>query len=74
MLRPRKRIDAGATQAKPDGAVAAVRREGEGADADPFDGAMLAAVMGAAEAMKAEAGALEDLEAGLQKVGRKVSR
>ncbi len=71
MPRPRKTIDAGATRAKLDGFVGAVRREAEGAESDPFDDAMLAAVVGIAEAMKAEAGALAEVEARLGKLARR---
>ena len=71
MLRPRKTIDATGTRAKLDDCLAAVRREGEGAEADPFDDAMLAAVLGAAEALKAEADALAEVE---RQVGRMARR
>lgn len=74
MLRSRKTIGAGATLARLDDLAAHVRREAEGAEADPFDDAMLAAVAGLAEAMKAEASALAELEAGLQKADRKVPK
>ena len=63
MLRLRKTIDAAGRRAKLDDCLAAVRREGEGAEADPFDDAMLAAVAGLAEAMKAEANVLAEIEA-----------
>ena len=54
---PEMTIDATSTRTKlRRSCTAVVRREGEGADADPFDDAMLAAVLGAAEALKAEAG------------------
>ncbi len=72
MLRPRKTIGAGATRARLDSVAAAVRHETEGAEADPFDNAMVAAVLGLAEALKAEAGALAELEARSGKLMRKL--
>lgn len=71
MLRPRKTIDATSTRTKLDDLQAVVRREGEGADADPFDDAMLAAVLGAAEALKAEAGRLAEVERQVGRVARR---
>ncbi len=71
MPKPRKTIDAGATRAKLDDLVDAVRREAEGAENDPFDDAMLAAVVGIAEALKAEADALAELEARLGRLARR---
>ncbi len=58
MLRSRKTIDADGTRAQLGDLQVAVRREANGAEADPFDEAMIAAVLGVAEAMKAEAEAL----------------
>ena len=48
----------------------AVQREAAGAEADPFDDAMLAAVLGAAEVMKMETVALADLETQIGKLAR----
>ncbi len=72
MLTPRKTIDADATRAKLDDLAQSVRRGADAADADPFDEAMVAAVIGIAEAMKAEAGALAELEARLGRLARRV--
>ncbi len=72
MLRPRKTIDAGANRAKLDDFMVAVQREAEGAESDPFDDAMVTAVVGIEEATKAEAGALADLEARLGRLARRV--
>lgn len=72
MLRSRRTaIDAAGTAAKLDGLQAVVHREGEGAEADPFDDAMMAAVVGVAEALKAEADALVEIEARLGKLARR---
>ena len=71
MLRPRKTIEPGAARSKLDDVAAAVRRDAEGAEADPFDDAMVAAVLGAAEAMKAEVDALSALEERLGQLARK---
>ncbi len=57
-MRPRIPVGTAPHRAKLYDIVAAVRREADGAEADPFDEAMIAAVLGAAEAMKAEADAL----------------
>ena len=70
MLRSRKTIDAAGSRAKLDDLMAEVRREAERAEADPFDGAMVAAMAGVAEAMKAEADALADMEARLGRLER----
>ena len=70
MLRPRKTIDPEATRTRLDDLGSALRREAEGAEADPFDEAMVAAVLGAAEAMKAEAAALSEVEGRLGKLAR----
>ena len=72
MLRPRTTIDAAGAATKLDGLQAAVRRETEGAEADPFDNAMVAAVLGAAEALKVEGDALAGFEARLNRLARKV--
>ena len=58
MLRSRKTIDADGIRAQLGDLQVAVRREANGAEADPFDEAMIAAVLGAAEALKAAADAL----------------
>ena len=71
MLIPRKTIDAASTRAKLDELQAAVRREVEGSEADPFEDAMVAAVAGLADAMKAEANALAVVEAQMGKLARK---
>ena len=71
MLRPRKTIDPKAIRTRFDDLGSAVRREAEGAEADPFDEAMIAAVLGVAEAMKAEAAALSEVEDHLGKLVRK---
>ena len=71
MLRPRKTIDAAGTRARLDELQTIVRREAEGAEADPFDDAMVAAVAGAAEAMKAGADALAEAEARIGKLARR---
>ena len=70
MMRPRKPIGTAAHRAKLDEVQMAVRREAEGTEADPFDDAMLAAVIGVAEAMEMEAVALADLETQLGKLAR----
>ena len=71
MLRPRKTIEPGATRSRLDDIAAAVRREAQGAEADPFDDAMVAAVLGAAEAMKAEVDVLSAVEDRFGKLARK---
>ena len=63
MLRSRKTIDAAGTRAKLDDVVVTLRREADAAEADPFDEAMVAAVVGLADALKAEADALAEIEA-----------
>ena len=74
MPKPRKTIDVGATRAKLGDLVGAVRREVEDAESDPFDDAMLAAVVGIAEAPKAEADAVAAVEARIGEVPRMVLR
>ena len=49
----------------------AIRREADDAEADPFDEAMIAAVLGAAQALKAESDALVEIEARLGKMARR---
>ena len=71
MLRPRKTIDAVTTCAKLDELQAAVRREVDRAEADPFDDAIVAAVAGLVDAMKSEADALAEVEARLGKATRR---
>ena len=71
MLRLHKTIDVDDTRARLDGLTSAVRREVESAEADPFDDAMVAAVVGLAEGLKGEAGALAELEARLGKLARR---
>ncbi len=71
MLKPRKTIDASATRAKLGDLAQTVRRED---DADPFDEAMMAAVVGIVEAMKAEAGVLAELEVQMSNLGRMAGR
>ena len=70
MLRSRKTIDAAGTHTRLGNLQVAVRREADSAEADPFDEAMIAAVLGAAEALKAETVALADLEAQFGKLAR----
>ena len=72
MLKPRKTIDAGGSAARLNGLRADVRREFDNAEADPFDDTMVAAVLGAADALKAEAEALAEVEARLGRLARKV--
>ncbi len=62
MPRPLAILDPSSTRDKLDELTAVVRREAEGAEADPFDGAMAAALACAVDALKAEAGALVELE------------
>ena len=70
MLRSRKTIDAASAHARLGDLQMALRREADGAEADPFDEAMIAAVLGAAEALKAETVALADVEAQFGKLAR----
>ena len=71
MPRSRTTIDAAGTRAKLDRLTAAVRREAEGAEADPFDEATVAALAGVAGALKAEADGFAELEARLGKLARR---
>ncbi len=71
MLRSRMIIDAAGTRARLDELQAAVRREADAAEADPFDEAMVAAVLGVADVMKAEADALAEIEARMGKMERR---
>lgn len=70
MLRARKTIDAASTRARLDELQATIGREVEGAEADPFDDAMLAAVFGAAEAIKGEADVLEEARKRIARLAR----
>ena len=70
MMRPRKTSDATDTQAKLDKLQAAIRREADAAEADPFDEAMVTAVIGIADAIKAETVALAEIEKRLGRVAR----
>ena len=74
MLRSRKMLDAAGTRAKLDELVANLRRQALASDHDPFDDAMVAAVIGAADAMKAETDALAHTEARLDRLARKRTR
>ncbi len=71
MPRPRTAIDADNTPRRLDCLTAAAHREAEGAEADPFDDAMMAALASVAEALKAEADALAELEARLGKLAQR---
>ncbi len=71
MPRTRKTIDAVGTRARLGDLQVAVRREAESAEADPFDEAMVAAVIGLADALKAEADALAEMEARLRMLARR---
>ena len=66
-MRSQKTVDAAGTAAKLDGLQAAVRREAEGAEADLFDDAMVAAVLGAAEALEAEVCAPAEVRRGSER-------
>lgn len=68
MRRPTRLPSSTATSL--DSLIAAIQREAEGAEADPFDEAMVAAVAGAAEAMRAEASDLDALHRRLLKLSR----
>ena len=74
MLRPRNTVDAAGKRARLDELVANLRREALASDCDPFDDAMVAAVVGVAEAMKAETDALADAEVWLGLLARKGAR
>ncbi len=70
MLRSHKTIDADGVRERLNELQAAVRREADSAEADPFDEGMIAAVLGAAEALKAAADALAELVMHLGKMAR----
>ncbi len=71
MFRSGKTIDAAAHRAKLDDLQVAIRREANGAEADPFDEAMIAAVLGVAEMMKAESVTLAAVEVRQGKLARR---
>ncbi len=71
MMRRRKTIDTTYTRAKLGELQAAVHRERNAAEADPFDEAMVAAVVGLADAMKAEADALAEIDGRLGRMARR---
>ncbi len=73
MPRSNPTMDAASTRAKLDRFAAAVRREAEGAEADPFDSAMAAALDGSAEVLKAEADAFAELKARLGRLARRAA-
>ena len=70
-LRPLRTVDATGRRAGLDDLVVTLRREALASDHDPFDDAMVAAVAGLAEALKAETDALADAEARLGRLARK---
>ena len=74
MLRSRKTVDAAGRRARLDDLAATLGKEADSSEPDPFDDAMVAAVNGLAEVMKAETNALVDAEARLSRVARKGSR
>lgn len=74
MWRPWKTIDSADTGMKLDELQMAVRREMEGSEADPSEDAMVAAVVGLAGAMKAEADVLAGVEAQMGKLARRATR
>lgn len=61
-------------RAKLNAFLAAVRREAEGAETDPFDDAMIAAVVGLAETMRAESVELAALRERMVRLARQVPR
>ncbi len=71
MPRSRTIVDAADTSARLDRLAAAVKSEADGAESDPFDDAMVAAVVGIAEAMQADGTALAELEARLGRLARR---
>ncbi len=71
MLRPKTTIDFKTNGIKLDELGAAVRREAAKSESDPFDEAMVAAVLGVVETMKAEGQALSELEVRLRTLARK---
>ncbi|MGI3902549.1 MAG: hypothetical protein ACRYGP_16525 [Janthinobacterium lividum] len=70
MLKP-KRLDTASDLLRLDGLMASLRHETEKADSDPFDDALVAAVVGAAEAMKAEGAAMEEARKLIVRLARK---
>ena len=71
MLRPRRTIDAKSTARTLDDLAGTLRREAEHSDLDPYDEAMLGAVLGLMEATKAQVTAVAEVEARLGKVARR---
>ena len=71
MLRPRKTIDAKSTARTLDDLADALRREAEQSELDPYDEALLGAVLGLMEATKAQAVAVAGVEGQLGKVARR---
>ena len=69
MLKP-KPLDVASELSKLDDLMASLRQETEKADADPFDDALVATVLGAADAMKAEAAAFEEARKRIVRLAR----
>jgi hypothetical protein len=69
MLKP-KPLDLSTDLLRLDGLMASLRHETEKADADPFDDALVAAVVGAADAMKAEGAAMEEARKRIVRLAR----
>ena len=67
-------MDATGRRARFDDLVATLRREALASDHDPFDHAMVTAVVGLAVTIKAETDALADAEAQLGRLARKGAR
>ena len=73
MLPPRRSPDLAADHARVDDLVTTLRREAVGAEADPFDDAMVAAVAGLAEVIKLQAGAMRDLQERARRLARRAA-
>ena len=71
MLRPRTTIDSRTTIAKLDDLAGALRIEADKADLDPYDEAMLNAVLGLIETAKVETAALGGMETQFGKLARR---
>ena len=71
MLRSKRTIDAKLTARVLDELTGTLRREAEQSHLDPYDEAMLGAVLGLMEATKAQATAVAEVEARLGKVARR---
>ena len=71
MLLPRRSPDLAADHARLDDLVATLRREVAGAEVDPFDDAMVAAVAGLAEVTAQQAQAMADLERRMRRLIRR---